>query len=66
MPRTSLYFAYGSNMFARRLSARTPSAMRIGTGFVEGRKLTFDKVSTDGSGKCENAFLDVAVNAEII
>jgi gamma-glutamylcyclotransferase len=53
MPRTFSYFAYGSNMFARRLSARTPSAMRIGTGFVEGRKLTFDKVSTDGSGKCD-------------
>jgi gamma-glutamylcyclotransferase len=53
MPRTFLYFAYGSNMLLRRLSARTRSAMRIGTGFVEGRKLTFDKVSTDGSGKCD-------------
>lgn len=50
-----LYFAYGSNMFSRRLQARerTPSAIVVGTGFVAGRRLTFDKVSTDGSGKCD-------------
>jgi gamma-glutamylcyclotransferase len=53
MRGTFLYFAYGSNMFARRLAARTPSAVRITTAFVEGRRLTFDKVSTDGSGKCD-------------
>jgi gamma-glutamylcyclotransferase len=53
MPGTFLYFAYGSNMFARRLAARTPSAVRITTAFVEGRRLAFDKVSTDGSGKCD-------------
>jgi gamma-glutamylcyclotransferase len=53
MPDTFLYFAYGSNMFARRLAARTPSAVRIKTAFVAGRRLTFDKVSTDGSGKCD-------------
>jgi gamma-glutamylcyclotransferase len=53
MPDTFLYFAYGSNMFARRLAARTPSAVRITTAFVEGRRLIFDKVSTDGSGKCD-------------
>jgi gamma-glutamylcyclotransferase len=53
MPGTFLYFAYGSNMFARRLAARTPSAVRIATAFVERRRLTFDKVSTDGSGKCD-------------
>src|ERR1700761_9617650 len=40
-------------MFARRLAARTPSAVRITSVFVEGRRLTFDKVSTDGSGKCD-------------
>ena len=51
MPGTFLYFAYGSNMFVRRLVARTPSAVRIATAFVEGRRLVFDKVSTDGSGK---------------
>jgi len=50
-----LYFAYGSNMLSRRLHApnRTPSAVAVGTGFVGGRRLTFDKVSTDGSGKCD-------------
>jgi gamma-glutamylcyclotransferase len=53
MPGTFLYFAYGSNMFARRLAARTPSAVRITTAFIEGHRLAFDKVSTDGSGKCD-------------
>ena len=53
MPSTFLYFAYGSNMFAHRLRARTPSAVPIATAFVEGRRLTFDKVSADGSGKCD-------------
>ncbi len=52
---TVLYFAYGSNMLSRRLRARdrTPSATAVGTGFVAGRRLAFDKVSTDGSGKCD-------------
>ncbi|HTC12805.1 MAG TPA: gamma-glutamylcyclotransferase family protein [Chthoniobacterales bacterium] len=53
MSGTFLYFAYGSNMFAHRLAARTPSAVRITTAFIDGRRLTFDKVSTDGSGKCD-------------
>lgn len=50
-----LYFAYGSNMLSRRLFAanRTPSAVAVGTGFVRARRLTFDKVSSDGSGKCD-------------
>src|SRR5688572_20805030 len=54
MAKTFLYFAYGSNMLTRRLKApkRAPSAMAIGTGFVQGHSLTFDKVSTDSSGKC--------------
>ncbi len=58
MADTFLYFAYGSNMLSRRLKARnrTPSARFIGTGFVEGHRLTFDKVSKDRagnrSGKC--------------
>jgi gamma-glutamylcyclotransferase len=52
MSGTFLYFAYGSNMFGPRLAARTPSAARITTAFVEGR-LAFDKVSIDGSGKCD-------------
>jgi gamma-glutamylcyclotransferase (GGCT)/AIG2-like uncharacterized protein YtfP len=52
MADTFLYFAYGSNMLTRRLRKRTPSAVAVGTGFVEGHRLTFDKFSTDGSGKC--------------
>lgn len=48
-----LYFAYGSNMLARRLLARTPSAISIATGYAVGRRLTFDKVSSDGSDKCD-------------
>jgi gamma-glutamylcyclotransferase len=48
-----LYFAYGSNMLSRRLRARVPSAMPIAKGFVSEHRLTFDKVSIDGSGKCD-------------
>jgi gamma-glutamylcyclotransferase len=47
-----VYFAYGSNMLTRRLRARTPSAIAIETGFIEGCRLAFEKVSLDGSGKC--------------
>lgn len=56
MARTKFrYFAYGSNMLTRRLRAtdRAPSATSLGVGYVEGRQLTFDKVSKDGSGKCD-------------
>jgi len=54
MADTFLYFAYGSNMLTRRLKApkRAPSAEVVGRAFVEGRRLTFDKVSGD-SGKCD-------------
>jgi len=50
-----LYFAYGSNMLTRRLRApdRCPSAVAVGSGFLNGRRLTFDKVGSDGSGKCD-------------
>lgn len=52
---TFKYFAYGSNMLTRRLTAknRAPSAKPVGIGYAEGRRLTFDKVSQDGSGKCD-------------
>ena len=52
---TYKYFAYGSNMLTRRLTAadRAPSAKPIGIGYVEGRRLTFNKASEDGSGKCD-------------
>ena len=49
------YFAYGSNMLTRRLKSRkrAPSAVSIGSGYIAGRRLTFDKRSRDGSGKCD-------------
>ena len=59
---TFLYFAYGSNMLSRRLQERTSSATVIGTGFVEGRRLAFHKVSKDGSGKCDIELTNVETN----
>lgn len=50
------YFAYGSNMASRRLTAanRAPSARRLATGYVTGRRLAFDKYSSrDKSAKCD-------------
>ncbi|BCZ81930.1 hypothetical protein PTKU64_56050 [Paraburkholderia terrae] len=40
-------------MSVRRLAARLPSAKVVARGFVTGYKLAFDKVSKDGSGKCD-------------
>ncbi len=58
---TFVYFSYGSNMLSRRVQAieRAPSAVAIGVGFVQGRRLTFDKVGRDGSGKCD---IEVTMN----
>jgi gamma-glutamylcyclotransferase len=53
MAESILYFAYGSNMMTKRLRKRTPSAICEGTGFVRRHRLTFGKVSSDGSGKCD-------------
>lgn len=52
---TFQYFAYGSNMLTRRLIStdRAPSAKAVGVGYVECRRLSFSKVSQDGSGKCD-------------
>ncbi|EML1597273.1 gamma-glutamylcyclotransferase [Burkholderia cenocepacia] len=47
------YFAYGSNMSEPRLSTRVRSFRRIAIGYLDGYKLTFDKVSLDGSAKCD-------------
>jgi Gamma-glutamyl cyclotransferase, AIG2-like len=48
-----LYFAYGSNMLTERLKERTPSDVPVAVGYIEGYQLGFDKVSGDGSGKCD-------------
>ena len=51
---TVLYFAYGANMFSRRIKESiAPSATAIDIGYVEGRRFSFGKVSRDGSGKCD-------------
>lgn len=47
-----LYFAYGSNMSVDWLKGRVPSAAVKSTGSISGHALKFNKVSKDGSGKC--------------
>ena len=46
------YFAYGSNLFSHRLRGRTPSAQLISSARLDDYRLTFHKISQDGSGKC--------------
>jgi cation transport regulator ChaC len=57
-----LYFAYGSNMLSRRLQQRTPSAIAIDTGYVEGRSLVFHKLGRDASGKCDMKATDAGTD----
>jgi hypothetical protein len=51
--RTILYFSYGSNMSARRLLARAPSAIFVSIATLQEHRLRFHKKSKDGSGKCD-------------
>jgi gamma-glutamylcyclotransferase len=53
MTTTFLYFAYGSNMSAPRLRARTPSAEPIGAAKLPGFRLVFDKWGRDDSAKAD-------------
>lgn len=47
------YFAYGSNMLARRLHERIPGACWLAVAVLAQHELRFDKHgSQDGSGKC--------------
>jgi type I restriction enzyme, S subunit len=48
-----LYFAYGSNMKIDRITAteRAPSARKLCRAKLLDKKLVFNKISTDGSGK---------------
>jgi len=50
---TVLYFAYGSNMKSERIrnKKRAPSATPKGIAYLPKKRLVFNKVSTDGSGK---------------
>lgn len=48
-----LYFAYGSNMFNRRLQLRVPSAKPVSKALLTGYEIQFHKKSNaDGSAKC--------------
>jgi gamma-glutamylcyclotransferase len=57
MTSTFLYFAYGSNMSRRRLTAagRAPTATAVCQATITGHRLTFDKVGADGSAKADCA-----------
>jgi len=46
------YLAYGSNLHPLRLTARVPSARKVGMVEMPGYLLAFHKRSIDGSGKC--------------
>ena len=46
------YFAYGSNLFRRRIEQRLGSCRFHGRGWLDGYALRFHKMSNDGSGKC--------------
>lgn len=47
-----LYFAYGSNLLCERLLARCPNSKYAGRATLVSYRLTFGKLSKDGSGKC--------------
>lgn len=46
-------FAYGSNMYSKRLYKRVKSAKYIDKGFVNKHKIAFHKKSKDGSSKAD-------------
>lgn len=53
--RSSLYFAYGSNMLSWRIRhpQRCANANKVSVATLEGYGLHFHKVGSDGSGKCD-------------
>ncbi|MGH0036723.1 MAG: gamma-glutamylcyclotransferase family protein [Myxococcota bacterium] len=50
-----LYFAYGSNMSSRRLTARIDGARALGAARIPHSRLVFDKPGRDGSAKANLA-----------
>jgi hypothetical protein len=48
---TVLYFAYGSNMATARLEKRVGTVSQRGVGTLVAHRITFDKISQDGTGK---------------
>ena len=60
------YFAYGSNMFVRRLQKRVPGATALGVYTLTAHDLRFHKLSNkDCSGKCDAYFTDNPSDAVI-
>ncbi len=53
-----LYFAYGSNMEARRMTSRVPGARFFGYARLEGFRLAFSVYSTEWKGGAANLELD--------
>lgn len=49
------YFAYGSNMLTRRLTARVSSSEALGKAFLPAYQLLWHKAGRDGSAKCGTA-----------
>ncbi len=47
-----LYFAYGSNVWQRRIEERLGTCRRVGTAWMDEHLLRFHKDGCDGSGKC--------------
>jgi gamma-glutamylcyclotransferase (GGCT)/AIG2-like uncharacterized protein YtfP len=47
----TLYFAYGSNLSASRMTERVPSARIVAAARADGRRLSLGKQGRDGSGK---------------
>lgn len=47
------YFAYGSNLYERRMRARVPSASVVDAARLPGYELAFRKCGADGSMKCD-------------
>lgn len=48
---TAIYFAYGSNLSPERMRGRVASAQALGAARLAGRRLCFDKLGRDGTGK---------------
>ncbi|TVS10495.1 MAG: gamma-glutamylcyclotransferase [Wenzhouxiangella sp.] len=47
------YLAYGSNLHPLRLRERVPSASLLGVVNLSGQNVVFQKISPDGSSKCD-------------
>jgi gamma-glutamylcyclotransferase (GGCT)/AIG2-like uncharacterized protein YtfP len=53
-----LYFAYGSNMDARRMTERVPGSRVFAAGRLDGFRLAFSVYSTEWEGGAANLELD--------